>query len=63
MFAWEIIDQAYAFLEDGDLDKAYNLFVRANDSNPTPADYWNIVRGLRETIRQSDGRLPWPPGV
>ena len=63
MFAWEIIDRAYDCLDDGELTKAYNLFVRANRSNPTPADYWDIVSGLREIDWLMGGKMLWPSGV
>jgi len=62
MFAWEIIELAYACLEDGDLDEAYNLFIHASRSNPTPADHQSIVRGLRVIDRMWDGNMVWPDG-
>lgn len=62
MFALEIIEQAYDCLDDGELTKAYNLFVRASRSNPTPADNLEIRRGLQEIDRLMDGEMTWPPG-
>lgn len=63
MFAWEIIERAYDCLADRELKKAYALFVRANRSNPTPADFRDIVSGLQEIDRLMDGKMTWPRDI